>query len=71
MRGMKSRVILGKAKALKKTTKFRSVFITPDRSPDEREFQRQLVGELKKRTKEVPNLRHYISGGRVRSVERS
>ena len=63
--------ILAKTKALKKTVRYSSVFITPDRSPEQREAHRQLVQELKKRTTEKPTERHYISGGRVWSVDKA
>ena len=63
--------ILAKTKALKKTVRYSSVFITPDRSPEQREVHRQLVQELKKRTTEKPTERHYISGGRVWSVDKA
>ena len=63
--------ILAKTKALKKTARYSSVFITPDRSPEQREVHRQLVQELKRRTADKPTERHYISGGKVWSVEKA
>ena len=63
--------ILAKTKALKKTVSYSSVFITPDRTPEQRETHRQLVQELKRRSAEKPSERHYISGGRVWSVDRA
>ncbi len=49
--------------------KFRSVFISPDRSPEEQAAQRTLVAELKKKKEELPGQRHYIRGGKVCSSE--
>ena len=65
-----TKLILAKTKALKKTARFSSVYITPDRSPEQRETHRQLVQELKKRTAERSTERHYISGGRVWSADK-
>ena len=63
--------ILAKTKELKKTASYSSVFITPDRTPEQRETHRQLVQELKRRSAEKPTERHYISGGRVWSVDKT
>ena len=63
--------ILAKTKTLKKTARYSSVFVTPDRSPEQREVHRQLVQELKRRTADKPTERHYISGGKVWSVDKA
>lgn len=47
------------------------MFVTPDRSPEHREVHRQLVQELKRRTADKPTERHYISGGKVWSVDKA
>ena len=62
------RQILIKAKKLKDSESSSSVFICPDRSPDERVAQRKLVLELKKKSSEQPDRRHYIKGGKVCST---
>ena len=63
--------ILRKARNLKTTAEYQSVFISPDLTPEERTKQRELILELKKRTAEAPDMRHYIRGGKVFSVEKS
>ena len=62
--------VLTKARALKQSQKYSKVFICPDRSPAQRSEQRQLVEELKKKSKEEPGQRHYIRRGRVLSAVR-
>ena len=46
--------ILYKAKRLKQTIKFKTVFLSPDRSLEQREKHRQLVLDLKKRLWKSP-----------------
>lgn len=60
--------ILSRTKKLKDSERYSSVFICPDRSPDERAAQRTLVQELKKRSSEQPNSRHFIRSGKVCST---
>ena len=55
------------AKSLKHSEKFGRVFLTPDRSPEERIQRRKLVQQLRdKRQKEK---HHYISRGAVCSTD--
>ena len=61
--------ILVKAKTLRQSDKFKSVFICPDRSLEQRVKHRKLVLELKSKTKEEPSKRHFIRGGTICSVE--
>ena len=63
--------ILYKAKRLKQTIKFKTVFLSPDRSLEQREKHRQLVLDLKKKTLEEPSKKHYIKNGTIVSVEKS
>ena len=49
---LSARQIRLKAKNLRDTEKFRSVFIAPDRSPAERATQKQLVLDMKKKGEE-------------------
>ena len=65
-----ARLVLTKAKALRKTESYSTVYITPDRTPEEQEAHRELVKELKRRTLEQRTHRHYISRGQVWSVVR-
>ena len=57
--------ILSKARRLRTVDKYKAVFISPDRSPEQRDKQRLLVQELKKRTLDEPGKRHFIKGGSV------
>ena len=61
--------ILVKARNLRKADKFKSVFICPDRSLEQRVEHRKLVIELRTKSKEDPSKRHFIRGGIICSVE--
>ncbi len=61
--------ILQKAKSLGASVKFKTVFISPDRSPEERARQKSLILELKKKRQEDPNKRHYMKGGVIQTVD--
>ena len=62
--------VLSRAKDLKNSMRFQNVFISPDRTADQRNNQQKLVLELKERLKKEPTRRHYITGGRVVSEDR-
>ena len=62
--------ILSRAKELKNSDRFQNVYISPDRTADQRNHQRKLVLELKERMKNDETRRHYITGGRVVSEDR-
>ncbi|KAL5259423.1 hypothetical protein ACHWQZ_G009758 [Mnemiopsis leidyi] len=62
--------ILAKAKRLRTVVKFKSVFLSPDRSPDERTQHRNLVLELKQRISELPDKKHYIRDGHIVTTEK-
>ena len=66
-----ARQIRLKAKNLRNVDKFRSVYIAPDRSLEERVSQKQLVVDLKKRVSDQPGLYHYIRGGKVCTAEKN
>ena len=53
--------LLLKSGRLKQVEKFKTVFVCPDRSPEERASRRQLVLDLRNAVKQHPDLRHYIS----------
>ena len=61
--------ILSKARTLRQSEKHKHVFVRPDMTFEQREEQRKLVEDLKKRSKEEPNRRHFIRGGKVCSVD--
>ena len=61
--------ILIKAKQLKNSAKYRSVYISPDRTPEQRLQHKKLVVEMKAKFKDLPGQRHYIRGGTVCSID--
>ena len=62
--------ILSKGRNLRRSAQYKTVFISPDRSPAERVEQKNLVSELKKKAVEVPTQRHYIKGGQLISIDK-
>ena len=62
--------ILMKAKTLKEMPKYRSVYICPDRSPEERAARRALVTKLKEANVKQPGMTHFIRNGKLHSVEK-
>jgi hypothetical protein len=42
--------------------KFKSVFVSPDRSIEQRINQRELINDMRKRKQDAPDKRHFISG---------
>ena len=59
--------VLTKARQLKLVESFKSVYICPDRSPEERAARRTLVMELKSAAAKQPDYKHYIKNGKVHS----
>ena len=55
--------ILSKARDLRRSVQYKTVFICPDRSAEQRKEQKKLVLELKKMLVEVLTQRYYIKGG--------
>ena len=62
--------ILQKARNLRNVDKYKSVYICPDRSPENRAARRALVLELKAASENQPNKKFYIKHGKVVSVEK-
>ena len=65
--------VVRKASLLKESEDFKGVFIAPDRSPEERARQRELVEEVQRRRAHDGDdfhRRHYIRNGEVVSVDR-
>jgi hypothetical protein len=54
--------ILGKSMKLR-TSQYDSVYLTPDRTAEQRAEHRQLVEQLKKKAEDQPGRHHYIKGG--------
>ena len=63
--------VLQKAEFLKRIKARKTVFISPDRSADEREQRRNLVTELNRLITEQPNRYHFMRAGRVQSVDKT
>ena len=59
--------ILSEARKLRLSDKFTSVFISPDRTFEDRVKHRLLVQDLRKKKSSEPDKRHYIKGGTIHS----
>ena len=53
------------AKYLRRSEKYSSVFIAPDRSPEERAQRRKLVQLLREKREREPGSHHFISQGKI------
>ena len=62
--------LLRKSKELKTTT-FKNVYLTPDRTLEQRVEHRKLVAELREKAREMPNKHHFIRNGTVCSQAKS
>jgi hypothetical protein len=62
--------ILRSAKKLKETDNYGSVFLSPDRSPEERKLRREAVASLKQKLTAEPDDRHFIRDGKVVTIKR-
>ena len=63
--------ILVKSKNLRRTENYKDVFLTPDRSREQRLEHRELVAQLKKKVEDEPQRYHYIRGGQLFSSDKS
>ena len=63
--------ILTRARLLKEQERLKDVYVSPDRSPEERSARRLLVEERKKKAAEEPERNHFIKGGKVCSVAKT
>ena len=61
--------ILRKAKRLKDIEGYKTVFISPDRSPEERINRQALVGELKIKRQNDTTHRYFIRKGEIVGVK--
>jgi hypothetical protein len=64
------RQILSADRALRHSEHYKEVFISPDRSAEQRSQHKELVLELKQRMKDDPDKKHYIKGGQLCSVDK-
>ena len=63
--------VLSRAKHLKNCSGFGGVYLSPDRSVEQRAEHRKLVLELKQRLVDQPGKRHFIRGNTVVSTEKN
>ena len=57
--------LLAKAKKLKITAAYRNVYISPDRSPEEREKHRAIVAEMKQKASDDPEKHYFLVRGEI------
>ena len=62
-------LILAKAKNLRQSERFKAVFLSPDRTSEQRIQQKELVLEMKRRAAAEPQKRHFIRGGQICCVD--
>ena len=62
--------ILTKASNLRNFDQYKQVFISPDRTPEQRAAHRELIEQLKLKRTNEPNSRHYIKGGQIFSADK-
>ena len=62
--------VLKKTQGLRNSEKFKTVFISPDRTLTQRAEHRKLVDQMKERAAEDKSKRFFIRNGQVESVER-
>ena len=62
--------ILTKASNLRNFDQYKQVFISPDRTPEQRAARRELIEQLKLKRTNEPNSRHYIKGGQILSADK-
>ena len=62
--------ILMKARRLRTVEAYKSVFLSPDRSSDERTQHRQLILDLKQKVAQQPDKKHFIRQGQIITTEK-
>ena len=63
--------ILSRARNLRSCEKHKNVFLSPDRSYEQRTEHRLLVAELKEKSADEPERKHFIRNGKVCSVAKT
>ena len=66
-----AQVFLTKAKFLRQSERYKTVYISPDRSPEERETHKQLVLQLKNKRDTDRESHHFIRDGKICSVPKT
>ena len=57
--------VLASVRKLRNVPKFSSVFVCPDRSPEQRKIHKELVKELKEMAAAEPNKKFFIRAGKI------
>ena len=68
--GVMAGQILTMSRNLKQSQRFSKLFISPDRTLEQRQQHREVVTELREKLKADCDRRHFIRGGRVHSEEK-
>ena len=63
--------ILAKSRNLRLSEKFKTVFVSPDRSVEQRAKQRELVLDMKKLAADQPNKKYFIRNGVIISSDKT
>ena len=64
--------ILSKTKKLiKQVEKFKSVYVSPDRSLEQRIRQRELIKDLRSRSIADPDNKYFIKGGTICTISKN
>lgn len=62
--------LLKKVSALRKSERFKDVYVCPDRTIEQRAQHRKLLSDLKTKIQEEPERTHYIRNGEIMSKDR-
>ena len=63
--------LISNARNLRKVSKFKTVFVCPDRSPEQRQIQRDLVKEMKDRASKETDKTFFIKAGQIHCKEKT
>ena len=62
--------LLAKSSKLRQSTDYKTVFLAPDRTVEQRSCHRELVSELKQKRIAEPEKKHYIKEGKIYSADK-
>ena len=63
--------LVANARNLRKVSKFKTVFVCPDRSPEQRQTQRDLVNEMKERASKETGKIFFIKAGKIHCKDKT
>ena len=63
--------ILVNARNLRNSDKFKTVYLSPDRSPEQREARKELVASMRAQALAEPHKKFYIKEGQIHSSDRN